>query len=84
MTIDTILGIAGAVIGVLGIVTGYVFYLKSKREKEPCYSEDDVNLIKGYSSIFKDLSIKYQRKPIENLTVSKLVFWNNGNEIIDK
>ena len=84
MSIDTILGIAGTFLGVVGIATGYIFYLRGKREKEPCYSISEVNLIKGYSSALKDLKIKYKRKPIENLTVGKVAFWNNGKETINK
>jgi hypothetical protein len=83
MSIDTVLGIIGTLLGIIGILAGYIFYLKGKREKDPCYSVDEVNLIRGYSSIFRDLKIRYKRKPIENLTITKLVFWNNGMETID-
>jgi hypothetical protein len=41
-------------------------------------------LIKGYSSLFEKLEIQYGGQKIENLTVSKIVFWNNGNETIDR
>lgn len=79
-TLGTILGVLGIVIG---IVTGYIFYVKGKRIKEASWSIDGSNLIKGYSSLFEDLEIKYKGTNIENLTVSRLVFWNNGNEVID-
>jgi hypothetical protein len=81
MSIDTIIGIVGGAI--LGFITTYIFHIVEKRRKELCWSIDNANLIKGYSSLFEDLEIRYKGKEIENLTVSKIVFWNNGNETID-
>jgi hypothetical protein len=84
MSIDTILGIIGTVLGVIGIITGYIFYIRSKQSKELSWAEDEVNFIKGYSTFLKDLKIRYKKKYIENLSVSKVVIWNTGNKTIDK
>jgi hypothetical protein len=80
MSIDTIIGI---VLSVIGILTGYIFYIKGQRIKEAAWTIDNFILIKGYSSLVKDLDIKYRGKTIDDLTVTKVVFWNNGNDIID-
>lgn len=80
MTTDIIMGIAGIAIGIL---TSYVFYEIQKRKKEACWSIDSTNLIKGYSSLLEKLDIQYAGQKVENLTVSKIAFWNNGNEIIN-
>lgn len=80
MTTDIIIGVAGIV---LGFVTSYVFYLIQLKRRELCWSIDSASLIKGYSSLFEKLEILYGGQKIENLTVSKIVIWNNGNETID-
>jgi len=80
MTTDLAVGVGGIV---LGIITSYIFHLIQKRRKELSWAIDSTNLIKGYSSLFEKLEIQYGEKKIENLTVSKVAFWNNGNETID-
>ena len=80
MTTDIAIGVAGIV---FGFVTSYVFYIFQKRRRELCWSIDSVNLIEGNSSLFEKLDIQYGGQKIENLTVSKIVLWNNGNETID-
>lgn len=84
MSIDRWLGIIGVVLGVVGIVTGYVFYVRGRKAKEPYWTITTINLITGYSSIFKDLEIRYKGNEIPNFTVSKVVVWNNGRETIDR
>jgi hypothetical protein len=80
MTTDIFIGVIGIV---LGFVTSYVFYQIQKRRRELCWAIDSTSLIKGYSSLFEKLDIQYGGQKIENLTVSKIVLWNNGNETID-
>lgn len=80
MTTDIVIGVAGIV---LGFITSYIFYRIQKRRRELCWSIDSTSLIKGYSSLFEKLDIQYDGQKIENLTVSKIVLWNNGNETID-
>ena len=81
MSTDTIIGIVGGAI--VGLIVTHVYYRLQKRRRELCWSEDSTNLIKGYSSLFEKLEIQYEGQKIENLTVSKIAFWNNGNETID-
>ena len=80
MNVDIIIAIAGAL---FGFITSYIFYRIQKRRRELCWSIDSTNLIKGFSSLFEKLDVQYGGQKIENLTVSKIVFWNNGNETID-
>lgn len=80
MTTDIIIGVAGIV---LGFITSYIFYRIQVKRRELCWSIDSTSLIKGYSSLFEKLEILYGGQKIENLTVSKIVVWNNGNETID-
>jgi hypothetical protein len=80
MTRYIIVGTMGVV---LGFITSYVFYRIQKRRRELCWSIASTILIKSYSSLFESLEIEYGEQKIENMTVSKIVFWNNGNETID-
>lgn len=81
MSTDTIIGIIGGAI--VGLIITHVYYRIQKRRRELCWSIDSTSLIKGYSSLFEKLDIQYGGQKIENLTVSKIVLWNNGNETID-
>ena len=82
MSTDTIIGIIGGAIA--GLIITHVYYRIQKRRKELSWSIDSTNLIKGYSSLFEKLEIQYGGQKIENLTVSKIVLWNSGNETIDR
>ncbi|OGO25622.1 MAG: hypothetical protein A2W33_04585 [Chloroflexi bacterium RBG_16_52_11] len=84
MSAETIWGVVGTVLGVVGIVTGYIFYRLGLKKKEPCWAIRSANLIEGYSKKFDELMILYANHQVENLTVSKILFWNNGTETIQR
>jgi hypothetical protein len=81
MDIGLIIGIGGIVIG--GILSVY-FYLKSLRDKKPCWGIRGNTLIEDYSNLYEHLKISYNDQPVQNLTVSKVVFWNDGLQTINK
>lgn len=60
------------------------FDFKGRKEKSPRYQIINHNLIKNFSSKFKDLQIHYDNEGIENFTVSNLIFWNAGRETINR
>mgnify|MGYP001766436755 CR=1 FL=1 len=80
--------IIGVTIGIIGIVIGifgsYYFYRKSLREKAPCWVIRSNNLVNGFSSKVQNLQVLFKGNQVENLTISKVVFWNNGKETIKK
>jgi len=85
MQTDTIIGIIIGMIGVaIGILASYYFYRRSLRVKEPTWAIRTTNIIQGYSSKFNDLQVIYKGENIENLTVSRIIFWNEGAETIDR
>jgi len=59
------------------------FYLKSKKVKLPLYSHWSINIINELVNKFESLEMTYSGLPIENLTVTKILFWNGGNDTID-
>lgn len=79
-----ILTILSLVIGLLGIVLAIIFYVKSKRKKTLTYEIYGYNVINEYQSKIKNLEIKYKKKPIENLSLSKIAIWNSGNVTINR
>jgi len=78
--------LVGEIIGVLGILIGFVvsyyFYYRSKREKSPCWAIKSNNLISGFESELPDLQVLFKAKNLKNLTISKILLWNDGNETI--
>lgn len=67
---------------ILSVFLAIIFYRLSKREKKPYWSIGSNNLIEGFSSQVPGLEISYNNQKVENLTISKIVFWNDGKETI--
>jgi hypothetical protein len=80
---DDMVDWVGYAIGILGFLLALFSYLKGKKEKSPCYSTYSRNIIREYISSIENLEIKYSGQKIENLTISKIAFWNAGKEIIN-
>jgi hypothetical protein len=76
----TVLSFAVAIVSVAITV---IIYLKSRREKIPCYNINSYNVITDFVNMFDSLEILYSGQAVKNLTVSKIVFWNAGRETID-
>lgn len=77
-------GWIGIIIGAIGIFLSIYFYLKSKRVKRP-YCLTFTHSITSASTVsVTDLEILYRGEPVQNLSVTKFVFWNAGSETINK
>lgn len=74
--------IASFFLAVFGIIIAVVFYYKGKRLKNPTFSIRSFNLVKDFSKKLANLEVFYSGDKVENLTVSKVAFWNDGNETI--
>jgi hypothetical protein len=74
---------SGWIFGFLGFVLAIVFYLLSRKEKKPWWTIHSTNMIKGFAKKVQNLEIKFAGKEVENLTVSKIYFWNAGRETIN-
>jgi hypothetical protein len=79
-----ILNWISVIIGLIGIIFAIIFYIKSRKRKELCWIIISNNLIQESRNTIQSLSIRYKSKLISNLTVSKILFWNRGNETIYK
>ena len=69
---------------VFGIVTvlALIVAVKSRRTKKPSWSIRSVNLIYGTPAPSDALEILYGGVRVNNLTVSKILFWNKGSDTI--
>lgn len=72
-------GILGFIAGVIGII----LTIRSKKEKLPLFAIRSNNIIRDLASRFEPLQVLYSRQRVENLTVTKLAFWNGGRETIN-
>lgn len=76
-------GIVSLVIAVLSAILMIIFYIKEKKVKSPCYTVQSNNLVRDLVSRIDPLEMRYSGQQIENLTVTKLAFWNAGRDTID-
>jgi hypothetical protein len=83
MSLDTYLGIAGLLLGLIGLLTGYIFYRKGTKLKQPLYAMETDNLIQNNMAEMSGLRIMWNGSSIASLSSSKLFFWNNGADTID-
>ncbi len=86
LSINPWLVLIAAVCTIVAVPLAFIFYLRSKKEKLPRYAVRSNNIIKGAKAVIPALTVHFQGhgEPIENLTVSKVVFWNAGRETIRK
>ncbi|KAF0107044.1 MAG: hypothetical protein FD146_2154 [Anaerolineaceae bacterium] len=84
MSIDTILGISGTILGIIGLITGYIFYRKGLRVKIPTVSIFGNTLVQESISKFNGIEIFYKGNKVDDLTVTKVLLWNQGRETISR
>ena len=72
------------VLTIIGFVLAYVFYRRSRRSKEPCWSVRNNVLVEGYSSKIGKLDIRFKDEQVENLSIARIAFWNQGAETLDR
>jgi hypothetical protein len=80
---NPILGVLSFIAAIISIFLALIFYKYGKAIKKPNYTIKNHNLIKDFVNKIDLLDIKYSGKPIKNFTISRIAFWNAGNETID-
>lgn len=80
--------IIGTSVGLIGIFIGffisYYFYRKSLRQKEPLWAIRSNNIIKDSRQVIENLTVLYNNVSVDNLTISMLILWNDGDETINR
>ena len=69
-------------LAVTSFLLNVFFYFRGKREKKPCVAIRSINILRDFSSKFESLELSHLGEKIENLTVTKILFWNGGRETI--
>jgi len=84
LSINPWLVLIAAACTIVAVPLAFIFYLRSRKEKLPRYAVRSNNIIKGSKAVIPGLTVHFQGhgEPIENLTVSKVVFWNASRETI--
>ncbi|MCJ7497383.1 MAG: hypothetical protein MUO78_04530 [candidate division Zixibacteria bacterium] len=75
--------IAAVLVNLLAFTLAIIFYIKGRKIKLPRYAVRSINIVKNLVSGIESLEILYCGQQIENLTVSRIAFWNAGSDTID-
>ena len=76
-------GFVGFIMAILGFASAIIIYIKVKNVKSPCYAVQSRNIVRDFVSKIDTLEMLYSGKPIENLTATKIAFWNAGRDTIN-
>lgn len=71
-------------LAIIGIILAIIFYFRSQKNKIPCFAESSNTIIEGLNKALDGLEVHYKGKLQERVTVTKVVFWNDEKETIDK
>lgn len=71
-------------IAIISIVSSVFFYIKSKKNKKPTYILRTVNLIREKIQKIDRVNVLFDGNTVKNLSITKIAFWNDGKDTIDK
>ncbi|WP_299287349.1 hypothetical protein [uncultured Mucilaginibacter sp.] len=80
---NPLLNLISLLLAILGIVFTIYFYFKSKKSRLPVYIIRTINLVKEKFQKIDTVQILYSGEKVNNLSISKIAFWNDGKETID-
>lgn len=69
--------------GLGGIIFTIYFYIKGKKVKKPVYMIRTINLVREKIKKIDKINILYNGNSINDLSITKIAFWNEGKETID-
>jgi hypothetical protein len=72
--------LAGLALGVVGLIAT----IRAQRVRRPVYAIREQRLVTAAVSALPGLAITFGGHPVENLTVTRIAFWNAGSETISK
>lgn len=78
------LTLGALIVGLIGVILAIYFFVKSKKIKKKNYQLNSFNLIHESVSDLPDLEVKYKGNEVNNLTITKIVIWNSGNQTVNK
>lgn len=77
-------GWVGSLIGILGLISGFIFFIKSYKTTVPCY-QYSTNIIVGKkeSEASKNIEILFLGKRVDNVKRTVVAIWNDGKHYLD-
>ena len=68
------------VLAILGLASGYYFYVRGKKERKPTYCIKNNWLVTNHKEAVPHLKIRYEGygEDIPDLSIAQLLFWNAG------
>ncbi len=66
------------------ILISIFLYKKSRKKKSPTYDIRSTNVISDSLKSIGDVQVKFRDEIIDNLTVTKIAFWNAGNDTLNE
>lgn len=76
-------GLVGLPLAVVALVYQHISNERNKRHKEPYWAERSYALVLRSKDAAADLDVQYRGRPIERLSATEVLFWNNGGETIN-
>ena len=70
-------------LAMLSIVVSIYLYRKSRKRKKPVFDKRSINVISDTIQQIGEIDVTFKGSKIENLTVTKVAFWNDGNDTIN-
>lgn len=71
------------IVTIISMILAILFYLKSRKTRKVEARIRSINLFKNNSEKIDKLSVFYDEKVVSNLTLTKIAFWNDGNDTIN-
>jgi hypothetical protein len=71
------------ILAIVSIIVSVTLYFRSRKEKILVYMTKSFNLIHNSVVRIPGLSVKYEDNNIDNLTLTKIAFWNKGKGTIN-
>lgn len=73
----------GSLVGIISLIAGAFFFLKSRRITKLAFQRDSVTLVGGSDAAFPDeLKIQYSGKDVLQVSSERFAVWNAGNTTI--
>jgi len=71
-------------LAIISILLAIIFFFRSHKIKIPCFEQKSNTIIEGLHKSLDGLEVHYKGTVQERITVTKIAFWNDGKETIDK
>jgi hypothetical protein len=71
------------ILALIGVIVSIFLYRKSNKRKRPVFAIRSINVISEDIKRIGGVEINYKSDIIDNLTVTKVAFWNSGNDTIN-